>query len=307
MNVNWVNDEAAIAVLNEIGITDVFDNEIDVANIDRKASKENRARDIPLDEERIEGFQSSMVRGVPIPKIVVRQTNKGLVIAGGNHRFASINGTKTIPVHVIRCTDEEFEIACGLLNTYVGVGITKSERIKKAVDSVVRLGLSQESAAKTWGVSVCAVRDACRMNDVSRRFPALPAKVKERVTLSHVKALGDLAKNDNVLRAAFACICDLKATAKEVAEIARIARQQPTEAGQISVFEERARQSRKDAARTVPRKVKKIFLTACATIENMKEKNTWQSLQFQQDEIEAAKKTLVEIMNMFSCLLKANG
>ena len=306
MNVNWVNDDAAIAVLKEIGI-DVLDNVIDVTNIDRKASKENRARDIALDEERVEGFQSSMARGVPIPKIVVRKTNKGLIIAGGNHRFASINGTKTIPVHVINCTDEEFEIACGLLNTVVGIGITKSERVKKAFDSVVRLGLTQESAAKTWGVSVTAVSDACRMNDISRRFPALPAKIKERVTLSHVKSLGDLAKNDNVLRAAFACICESKATAKEIADIARIARQQPTEAGQISVFEERARQSRKDAARTVPRKTKKAFLQACTTIGNMKEKTTWQSLQFEQDEIEGAKKTLLEIVSMFSCLLKANG
>ena len=296
MNVNWVNDDAAIAVLKEIGI-DVLNNVIDVTNIDRKASKENRARDIALDEERVEGLQNSIARGVPIPKIVVRKTNKGLVIAGGNHRFASL----------MECTDEEFEIACGLLNTYVGIGITKSERTKKAVDCVVRLGLTNQLAAKTWGVSVESVKDGVRMHELSRRFPSLPAKIKDRVTATHIRALGDLAKNDNVARAAFAYACESKATAREMGDIARIARQETTEADQIAVFEKHARQARKDMTKVVPRKVKKTFLQACTTIENMKEKNTWQSLQFQREEIESAKKTLLEIVNMFSSLLKADG
>jgi hypothetical protein len=306
MDVNWVKDDAAIAVLNEIGI-DVFDAEISVSTIDKKASKENRAREIPLDDERIEGFQSSMIRGVPIPKIVVRKTLRGMVIAGGNHRFASVNGTKTLPVHVIECTDEEFEVACGLLNTYVGVGMSKNERIKKSVMCVSRLGFSAEEAAKRWGVSVCAVRDACRMRDVSLRFPLLPAKIKDRVTASHIKSLGDLTKNDNVLKAAFACICDSKATAKEIADIAKHVRQQPTEAAQIAVFEEHARKARKEAVKVIPRKTRKVFLQACTTIQNMKDKQTWQSLQFQHDEIENGKKIVLQLMDMFSCLLKANG
>lgn len=306
MNVNWVNDEAAIAVLKEIGI-DVFDTVIDVTNIDRQASKENRARDIALDHERVEGLMNSMARGVPIPKIVVRKTSKSLVIAGGNHRFAGINGAKTIPVHVIECTDEEFEIVCGLLNTVVGMGITKSERVKKAVDCVVRLGLARQTAANTWGVSVEAVKDGVRMHELSRRFSSLPAKVKDRVTVAHIKALGDLTKNDNVLRAAFAYAAESKATAKEVGDLARIARQETTEAGQVAVFEKHAKQARKDMCKVLPRKVKKSFLQACTTLENMKEKNTWQSLQFQAEEIESAKKTLLEIVNMFSCLLKADG
>lgn len=306
MNVNWVNDEAAIAVLKEIGI-DVFDTVIDVTNIDRQASKENRAREIALDQDRVEALQTSMARGVPIPKIVVRNTIKSYVIAGGNHRFAGINGAQTIPVHVMDCTDEEFEIACGLLNTVVGIGITKSERVKKAVDCVVRLGLTKQVAANTWGVPVEAVRDGVRMHDLSTRFPSLPAKVKDRVTFAHIKSLGDLTKNDNVVRAAFAYAAETKATAKEMGEIARIARQETTEAGQVAVFEKQTKQARKDMNKVVPRKVKKAFLQACTKLENMKEKNTWQSLQFQAEEIESAKKTLREIVNMFSCLLKADG
>ncbi len=306
MNVNWISDDAAIAVLNEIGI-DVFDAEINVSSIDKKASKENRARDVPLDDERIEGFQSSMIRGVPIPKIVVRQTPRGMVIAGGNHRFASINGTKTLPAHVIECTDEEFEVACTLLNTVVGVGVSKPERIKKAVDWVTRIGMSHDAAAKRLGISVCSVRDACKMHEISKRFPAMPSKAKDRVTMSHIKALGDLAKNDNVLRAAYASICESNATSRDVADLTKTARQQTTEAGQVAVFENHAREARKDSARVVPRKTKKAFTQACTTILNMKDKQTWQSLQFEKDEIESSKKTLLHVMNILRCLLKADG
>jgi uncharacterized membrane protein YgaE (UPF0421/DUF939 family) len=145
------------------------------------------------------------------------------------------------------------------------------------------------------------------MHEISKRFPAMSSKSKDRVTVSHIKSLGDLAKNDNVLRAAFASICESNATTKEVSDLAKTARQQTTEAAQIAVFENHASQARKESSRVVPRKTKKAFTQACTILLNMKDKQTWQSLQFQREEIEAAKKTLLDVMNIFRCLLKADG
>lgn len=306
MNVNWVNDDAAVSVLSDIGI-EVVDREISVSEINKKASRENRARRECLDSSRIEGIYHSMQKGVPIPKIVVRKTNTGLVIAGGNHRFASINGSQTIHAHVIECTDDEFELACGLLNTVVGAGLTREERIEKAVHAVTALKMTYHAAASQFGVSETSVRDAVRMSDFYRSFDQLSSRARSKVTLTHVKALGDLQKNINVSRAAVNAICNASLTAKDVSELAKVARLKPTESEQVQVFINAIEQSQKEKKKVVPRKVKRHFSALCTQIQNLKGKQTWASLQFQPSEIEEQKKVIADVINILSCLLRADG
>ena len=175
---NWIDDVAGIAALEELGIR-VYDAVIPVTSINRKASAENRARKHSLDESRIEGIVSARKRNIPIPKIVVRKSPTfGNVIAGGNHRFASLNGESSIPVHMIECTDAEFEIACKILNTVVGVGISKDERIAAAMDAHERLGVARKVACSMYGVSEGTLQDAIVKRNFTQRLMDLPSHIR---------------------------------------------------------------------------------------------------------------------------------
>ena len=307
MDINWIDDEAGIAVLQDIGI-DVCDATIAVDSINRKASAENRARKNPLDESRLDGIRSAYERRIPIPKIVVRKDPRhGNVIAGGNHRFGGLNGEKIIPVHQIQCTDAEFEMACKLLNTVVGDGMCREDRVANAMRDHERLGVDRKTACKIYGIKESALADAIKHREVISKIASLPSKVRDSVTLTHVKTLGELAKNQNVMRAAANAIGATKISVKDFAELCKEAREANTEAEQIVVFERFSKLYRLDAERVVPRKIKQTFLSACARIKNLKDKKTWESLEFAQSEITDAKIIAMEVLNILSYLCKENG
>lgn len=308
MNVVWIDDEAAKVVLQEIGI-EAFESDILVTEIDRKASRENRARDIPLDESRIEGIQNAAEKGVPFPKIVVRKKGNTYVICGGNHRFAALEKyhvKKPMPVHMMQCTDAEFEIACRVLNTVVGSGIAKEERIKFAMDAHERLSIPMKAACAMYGVSVEALKRALSNASAHRRLLALSPKSKNRVSMTHITKLGELAKNDNVLRAAAVAIAEKKLTAAVVGELASIARLQPTEAMQVAVFErETARHD--DTKSAVPRKIRAKFVAALNSIQSLKDKKTWESVEIKKSEIQTFKDQIRDVQNILNCLCKDDG
>jgi hypothetical protein len=307
MEINWIDDEAGIAVLQDVGI-DVSDVTIAVDAINRKASAENRARKNPLDESRLDGIRSAYQRRIPVPKIVVRKDPRhGCVIAGGNHRFGALNGEVVIPVHQIQCTDAEFEMACKLLNTVVGDGMSREDRIANALNDHERLGVDRKTACKVYGIKESALADAIKHREVIARIASLPTKTRDAVTLSHAKALGDLAKNQNVMRAAANAIASTKMSVKDFSNVAREAREANTEAEQVVVFERCSKLYRQDAERVVPRRIKQTFLSACGKFKNLKDKKTWESLEFSQAEIPEAKIVAMEVINILNSLCKASG
>ena len=306
MSINWIKDEPGIAVLADAGIH-VHDVVVSVDSINRKASAENRARKNPLDDSRIEGIKNAYVRGIPIPKIVVRKdARNGNVIAGGNHRFASLNGEKSIPVHMIECTDAEFETACKLLNTVVGDGMAKDDRIANAVDAHLRLQVEKKVACKLYGVSESTLNDAIKTREIQARLAAFPSRVRDSVTISHVKQLGELAKNDNVLRAAIQAVSVSKITAKDVADLAKEARSQSTESEQVAVFDRFTKLAEVDSTKAIPRRHRKAFLSACTQIKNAKGKS-WESLEFTKEEIAETKEIIKEAIATLGFLLRADG
>ena len=310
MSINWVRDEAGIAVLADIGIH-VTDVVISVDSINWKASAENRARKNPLDESRLEGIASAYDRGIPIPMIMIRKDpRRGNTIASGMHRGTALPGNvRDIRVHIFECSDAEFEIACKLANTVVGEGISKEDRINAAIDASVRFGVHRKEACKRFGVTESCVAEAIKTKEIQAKVAAFPAKIRESITPTHVRNLGELAKNDNVLRSAIQAISTSKIPAKEVLDLAREARLQSTESGQISVFEKFTKLAESDADKVVPRRIRKAFLSACTQLKNMKQKGqtTWQSLEFTTTEIAESKAMLIDVIDMLNCLCKENG
>jgi len=306
MLIKWVDDDAAKVVLANMGIH-CEERTIPAKDINRKLSAQNRARKISLDETRIDGIKSAAKKGVPIPKIVVRVTDEeGFVVAGGNHRLAAMNGEPSLPVHVIDCTDSEFEIAVRVLNTVVGEGMTKAERIESAADAVSRLGLTQKQAAELYGVSRGEMQNFAEQAKAEALLATLNMKGASRLTKTHVKVLGDLSGNTNILRAAAQATIAGKLTTEELADLAKVARKQNTEAAQVRVFEERADVAEKSET-VVPRKLKKRFLSSLSQLRAFSGSKTWSSLEIKKDEIELLVPQLREVRDMLNSLLKANG
>jgi ParB-like chromosome segregation protein Spo0J len=308
VDIHWVDDIAGVSELAEIGLHP-FGMVIPVASINIKASSENRARKIPLDKDRLPGIRSSFERSIPMPKIFVRKMEAGdFVIVGGNHRFHSLpSGVKSIPVHVLECTDSEFTLACIVLNNSVGDGNTKEDRVNAAVDACERLGVNQKHAARIFGTTQSAIQESIRYRNYKAKLAALPLKTQAAMTYSHIRSLGDLAKNDNVLRAACVAASSTKATVVALAELAREARELPTEAAQVQVFEKHAKLNEVEPERAVPKKLRSSFLKSCTALKNLKDIKTWQGLEFDADQISEAKKTTREVIDYLSCLCQENG
>lgn len=307
--IDWINDEVGLTELaNELKIH-ASSVVIPVNKINRQLSAENRARKEPLDQEKVEAISFAYKKNLPMPKIFVRKVLDEYVIAGGNHRFNGLpNGTLSIPVHCFECTDAEFEIAVVLLNGYVGDGLKKSYRIERAADAFQRLGMGQKQAAKAFGVSVHDIQEEVKHRAVLARLHAMPQRMQIAMTPSHVRAIGDLAKNDNVLKAACIAVANSRTTVKEITELAKEARALSTEDDQVSVFAKFTRLNGSEANnKPVPRKLRNSFLKSCQGIKALKENKTWQSLEFSSDQIAEAKTLAMEVINILSYLCRANG
>jgi len=307
MTINWVDDLAAMAIADSLGIAHVTQT-ISVDDIDRKRSAENRARDIPLDESRRDGIRHSMDAGVPIPKIFVRQVGNKFVIAGGNHRFSGVtDATKSIPVHAVACTDAEFELLCRALNTVVGVGMTQSERVRAAVDAIERLGLTQKDASGIYGVALSTVSAAYRKTVAERRAKAILPNAKCTMKQSHFNTLGELIHNDNVLKAAAVFVDKAKADSKTLGEIASIAKTKKTEAEQVDVFAQATEPYHKGKKVSVPRRIRQSLLRTLDQIEKLEGKSTWQSLELDPIEVESVRRRIAKAASILNCLCKVNG
>jgi hypothetical protein len=305
--IKWVDDEAAIVVLGDMGMA-VEDRTILVRDVNKKASRENRARDLPLDETRVGGIKNAIEKGVPMPKIVMREVGGQYVIAGGNHRFASVNGVQELPVHVLAdCSDVEFEVACRILNTVVGEGMTQQQRVSSAVDAVERLGFSRKDACELYGVTEDSVKHGIASVAAQRRLASMPPRVRNALKKTHITRLGELANNENILRAAANLVAETKISADELGEIAKVVRGKTTEAAQVLVFEDRMKMGQSQSTRKVPRKTRQKLLSALTTIQQLKGKKTWASVEVTKDEVEIFRQNAKDVISILSCLLKVDG
>ena len=308
MKINWIEDSAGVAIVTAKGIP-ITDIEISVSQIDRKASAENRARLNPLDRDRLDGIHRSYIAGIPIPKIIVRKKGSRYVIAGGNHRFNSLpDGVTRISVHCIECIDAEFERICRQLNTVVGEGMTKHERIDAAVDAVERLGDSIKLAAEDYGISVSVLAAAIKQEHTLKRLEIINPRCKQYLTSTHTTAIGELAQNTNVLRAIATYIVDAKPTTKELKEITKKARGQSSEAAQIKLFEDATATSVALKSRKVPRKKRQQFLAGLGALDAvLKTGATWNNLELTEEELGSVRIQVVRIKNLLISLLEEGG
>lgn len=305
--INWIEDQPAMAIADKLGLLHVV-IDMEVNEIDRGRSSENRARDIPLNEGRLDGIRHSYATSIPMPMIFVRVTSQHNVIAGGNHRFNSLPDYVTqIKVHAVECTDAEFEIFCRALNTVVGEGMTHQERIRSSVDAVLRLGLTRVAAREIYGLSKAEVDNAVKREVAKQRILSLVPSAGGKLLNSHLLKLSELGNNDNVLKAATTLLVKSNMSGHQFADIVSQAKAKTTESEQIAVFASATSAYQKGKTISVPKLARKNFVTALTKIETLMDKKTWQALEIDAMDIPSIKKRVEQIEDYLNCLCRANG
>lgn len=260
MKVNWVVDFGAEFKLRKLGI-EFKKQTIRAALVDRKASAENRAREERLDRERVTQIKAAIAVGSPIPAIVVRVRDDGrYVIAGGNHRFHGVTESdeKELVAYVVKCVDVEFDTLCKQLNTLEGKGATEKERVQWAAEDFFRENITQTAAADRYHVSQANVSKAIRLLRAQRQL-SRNGSSSLNMTQAHVLVLGDMVTNDNILSAAAELVA-VGLTAKELKDVAHLAKGLGTEAEQVNVFREALDVKKELISKPVKRKIRAEFL-----------------------------------------------
>jgi ParB-like chromosome segregation protein Spo0J len=308
MKVNWVEDFGAEFTLRRLGIT--FTRRlVKVSLIDRKASAENRARDIPLDKDRVQLIVAAIAVDTPMPSIVLRARSDGrFVIAGGNHRF---NATLEFDdgelfAYVITCTDVEFETLCKQLNIVEGEGAKLDQRLTWAARDVLREGITQREAAERYNINAKAVGHHVRLIKTQNRLDAMGSRGAV-IKPTHIAVLGDLLQNDNVLHAAVSYI-SAGASTEDVRNLTKAARSASTESEQVQIFRDAETVKRELSKRPVKRNKRTALLAWISSGENLlcNAKNL-SDLEVMDVELDSVLKRMQALKGSLRCLCRGGG
>lgn len=226
LSVVWFRDVQAEETMSQIG-QEFTSQKIRMGAIDWKKSRENRARDIFLDEQHKDGIKQSMQDGCTFPMIVIRKITTGFVIAGGNHRgkaaFELLGEDAEIPVYVVVCTDAAFEVLATALNGKNGKQLSQEEKIAKAIDFHQRLGHPLQAACDLAGATIGMVKPRIKSKELCLRMgldltPGLMTPIR-RIPLEHAKFDGVIKAYGRYFKSRKSpSVSDVEAMVKEASE-----------------------------------------------------------------------------------------
>lgn len=272
----WINDMLAESVMQQMGLKWVVET-ISEGQIDIKKSRQNTARQTRLIGEHAEAIAKSILKGAPIPFIVVRKTKSGeYVIAGGNHRDQAcrITGEQQRTCYVVECTDGEFTVLCRLLNTVVGIGSDRKLRISQAVDAIQSGAMSTTDAAKAFNVDKAAISNRTRLDRCELKLAALCATGKQVAISEHVKLAMAGIQADSVLQSSIELAQTKGANSKDVATTIREAVLLPTESQQLEHIKLAAISVSESPTINVRKPIRAEFLRSLSTLEKVLSKHT---------------------------------
>jgi len=226
LSVVWCKDIQAEETMSQIG-QEFVSQKINMGSIDWKKSRENRARDIFLDDQHKDAIKQSMQDGCTFPMIVVRKIATGFVIAGGNHRgkaaFELLGEDAEIPVYVAVCNDAAFEVLSTALNGKNGKQLSQEEKIAKAIDFHQRLGHPLQAACDLAGVSTGMVKPRIKSRELCFKMgldltPGLMTPIR-KIPLEHAKFDGVIKAYGRYFKSKKSpSVSDVEAMVKEVSE-----------------------------------------------------------------------------------------
>jgi hypothetical protein len=270
----WTKDVGAETVLQRLRI-DYEVKRIEANIIDVKLSRANTARAFRIDVDHAESISLAIMRGDPIPAIVVRKIfltkeKYKYVIAGGNHRDEGcrIAGEPEREAYVVECTDTEFTILCRLLNTVVGQGATKADRVMQACDAVRASAMTATSAAIEFNVSKQAISKALKLQAANLRLQSKLDSAKTKISPNVALALADV-QLDSVLDKAIELVAKSKLSGTDIVTHVREAIKLPSEAEQANYLAGVIERNQNVGRSPITSKKRAAFLKSISTLENL--------------------------------------
>lgn len=166
----WREDFGAEFVLNMVNV-EITKQIVNLSDIDWNESAHNCARmRNPLNEEKIEEYESAFRAGDIFPMVVLETQGQGkYCILGGNQRcnaLKRLGGSLDLLAYVVKpLTTSEREAIIRSLNSRHGWGTEKSERIDHAVYLVREHGLAASDVARLMMVSDVCIQQRIRCED----------------------------------------------------------------------------------------------------------------------------------------------
>jgi hypothetical protein len=270
----WTKDIGAETVMKRLSIAYELKS-IDANMIDVKLSRANTARAFRIDADHAESISLGIIRDDPIPAIVVRKCKFSAVtyryvIAGGNHRDQGcrIAGEAEREAYVVECTDTEFTILCRLLNTVVGQGASKADRVMQACDAVRASAMTAISAALEFNVSRQAISKALKLQTATLRLQSKLDNAKTKISPIVALALADV-QLDSVVDKAIELISKSKLTGTEIVTHVREAIKLPSEAEQANYLAGVIERNKNASRSPITSKKRATFLKSISTLENL--------------------------------------
>jgi hypothetical protein len=182
--------------LGDLGVTFVYEPDLDLGRIDVARSLTNQARiGEPVVGDVVERYTAAYQSGDEFPPLLARRTSARakLVLLGGNHRHAAAKaaGLTTHPAYVVECTDEVALVLAFGDNRRHGLPPSNAERIAQAVH-LIDQGMTQQDAAAVVGVqqstisrhrTVVACTRRANTLGVAAEYQGLPMGHRERLAL----------------------------------------------------------------------------------------------------------------------------
>lgn len=275
---NWIDDAHAEQRMRAFGIKwEVM--RVRISDIDRDESRRNNARMAdPMNDDLAGEYGIAMERGDQFPRIILlhREGKKYLIISG-NHRTGGADaiGIKVVEAYVIYTTDAAIiDLLPRILNRGHGARQSKEEAIEHAIYAVNRYGYEPKDAATAFGLQAHAITEEIRIRKVRDTLTAKGINTT-RIPKTHIRKLGSLASNENVLVSATRLASSGAMSTDGISTFVEEIRDKKTEASQMAVI---ADYENRLAVPPAPvkqrREIRTKFLTALTSLEKLLDQKT---------------------------------
>ncbi len=224
-----------------VGFT--YHESILLEDIDVGKGLRNQARLLnPIEDELVESYAQADRDGMDFPPLVLWRPGKGRYIpVDGNNRLAAYtrNRRKETDAYVLETQDVQVadRVTWTFNNAVNGKRLSKEECVAHAVSFVGKYSMSQEQAAKEWGVPLAAVRVAVRSNRLKDILAAHGVKkVPDDRNLERLGALE--SAGEDVLVAAATVVVESGAGPKECDQLVKEVRAGRTHEAKIKAVDE---------------------------------------------------------------------
>lgn len=214
--------------LTKQGVEFDYVEKLAIGEIDTLKGLRNQARlEMPIDKELVALYREAMKQKADFPPVVLWRPGKGRWIpVDGNQRLAACGecGRKWIDAYLLKTTDQMIadRITWSFNNHVNGKRITPEEALQHAVSFVRKYGMSQEAAAKEWGVSQHKIRSTIRVLTLREKLEEQEVKGLNRLDDEKLFKIAPLEKaGDDVLALGAAAVIENGLTHDQCNEIVK--------------------------------------------------------------------------------------